>query len=151
MKTEHFNTLTSLFSQQKLGVLSTQQNDQPYASLVAFSFSPDLTQLFFLTGRDTQKFNNLMANTRAAILIHSAGNTPEAFTKAITVTALGKTKPVDIRDKNQENKKLNRFLARHPKLETFANAQDTVMVKMIPDQYILVSQFQNVEVIKMRG
>ena len=40
--------ITALFDSQQLAVLSTQKNDQPYASLVAFAASEDLEQILFL-------------------------------------------------------------------------------------------------------
>ena len=40
-------TITELFSAQKLAVLSSYGNEQPYASLVAFAVTDDLNHIIF--------------------------------------------------------------------------------------------------------
>ena len=51
--------ITTLCSAQKLAVLCTQRDNQPYASLVAFVISNDLKYLYLITPKTTRKFTNL--------------------------------------------------------------------------------------------
>jgi len=51
--------LRKLLRSQLLAVLSTQNQGQPYASLVAFASSDDLKSLYFATSRSTRKYANL--------------------------------------------------------------------------------------------
>ena len=83
------DTLGALLGSQVTGVLATESHHQPYANLVAFSFSDDLRKLFFATPRDTAKYRNLAGNPRLALVIDSRNNNPEDFSRATAVTALG--------------------------------------------------------------
>jgi len=143
-KSKGLNTLTDLFYSQRFAVLSTQKDGQPYASLVAFSFNPELTRLFFLTARKTRKYETLLACDRVAVLVHSAANQAEDFEDAISVTALGRA--VTVEDKTRP---VRDFLDRHPGLADFARDPDTAMVAVIPETYLLVSRFRDVEKIIM--
>ena len=66
--------LKDLCTSQKLAVVSTQSDGQPYASLVAFVASDDLRHIYFVTARTTRKFANLIREPRVAVLINSSAN-----------------------------------------------------------------------------
>lgn len=83
------DALAALLDSQITAVLSTESGHQPYANLVAFSFSDDLRKLFFATPRNTTKYRNLVENPRLALVIDSRNNDPEDFSRATAVTALG--------------------------------------------------------------
>ncbi|MCG8617272.1 MAG: pyridoxamine 5'-phosphate oxidase family protein [Desulfobacterales bacterium] len=138
------NNLKRLFTDQKLAVLSTQKAGQPYANLVAFSFSEDLRYLYFLTPEDTRKYENLAACDRVALLIHSAANREEDFSDAMAVTALGKAETV--KDKSAH---LKNFLARHPRLAEFSEKLTTVMIRIEIESFVTVNRFQNVVELRM--
>jgi nitroimidazol reductase NimA-like FMN-containing flavoprotein (pyridoxamine 5'-phosphate oxidase superfamily) len=53
-------------------VLSTQQQGQPYASLVAFVACDDLRHIYFVTPKTTRKFANLTANPSAAFIVNNS-------------------------------------------------------------------------------
>ena len=48
--------LKELFDKQRIGVLSTQKRNRPYASLVAFVVTEDLKSFIFATPRSTRKY-----------------------------------------------------------------------------------------------
>ena len=77
------NDLIKLLRAQSLAVLSTQQEGQPYASLVAFASNDDLTRLYFATTRSTRKFANIMKDSRVAMLIDNRSNNPADFQQAV--------------------------------------------------------------------
>ena len=81
--------LSVLLSNQRLAVLSTHSNGQPYASLVAFACSDDLRFLYFVTPRTTRKFGNLQNDCRMALLITSSANQETDFHEAMAVTVVG--------------------------------------------------------------
>jgi nitroimidazol reductase NimA-like FMN-containing flavoprotein (pyridoxamine 5'-phosphate oxidase superfamily) len=65
-------TVGKLFSTQKLAVLSSIGNEEPYASLVAFATTDDLKYIVFATTRSTRKYANLSSESKAGMLIHGA-------------------------------------------------------------------------------
>ncbi|WP_319521398.1 pyridoxamine 5'-phosphate oxidase family protein [uncultured Desulfosarcina sp.] len=130
-----------LLRQQPLGVLSTVGDDAPYASLVAFAASNDGRCLYFATPRATRKFENIAANDNVALLVNNSVNLPEEFHRAKAVTAVGIARPLT---DEQLDVARNRYLDKHPYLESFAHSPDCVFLEIRVQRYILVEHFQNV-------
>ena len=134
-------TIESLFKVQKLAVLSTHQNGQPYASLVAFAAGKDLKELFFATARTTRKYFSLIANPKVALLIDSRSNRNADFHEAVAVTALGAAEEVEGKDKEAC---LQFYLTKHSHLEEFARSPTCALIRVRVRSYYLVSRFQRV-------
>lgn len=135
------STLAQLLSNQKLAVLCTHHDGQPYASLVAFASSSDLKELYFMTSRATRKFTYLQANPKVAMLIDNRSNRDEDIDEAIAVTAMGSALEVSRENREQV---LQKYLAKHPHLREFAQSKETAAVQVRVDTYYLVSRFQQV-------
>ncbi|MBI5585022.1 MAG: pyridoxamine 5'-phosphate oxidase family protein [Deltaproteobacteria bacterium] len=140
-ETELRKRLTDLFTSQKLAVLATQREGQPYSSLVAFAATPDLRGLVFATFRSTRKFENLTADPRAALLIDNRSNQTADFREALAVTAVGEV--VEIVD-DLRTDYLNLYLGKHPQLQEFVAAPDCALLQLEVETYIVVEQFQKV-------
>jgi uncharacterized pyridoxamine 5'-phosphate oxidase family protein len=138
--------IRTLFESQSLAVLSTQKNDQPYASLVAFAASDDLEKIFFLTPSTTRKFDNLIHNPKTAILVNNSLNQADDIYTAISVTATGVASVVEKSDKPEF---LNLYLKKHPHLKEFSTAPTTAFICVTVNRYFMVNQFQNVVEIKV--
>ena len=136
-----FDQIRDLFESQTFAVLSTQKNDQPYASLIAFATSPDLEQIIFLTPSTTRKFDNLRVNPKVAILINNSTNRSPDIYEAVSVTATGIASTVEDHKKEQY---LEIFLKRHPHLSEFSKAPTTSLVSIRVNRFFMVNQFQNV-------
>lgn len=130
-----------LFESQKFAVLSTQKSHQPYASLVGFASTADLGQIIFLTPNTTRKYDNLVNNPQAAILINDSMNLPDDICKAVSVTATGTAVTVEGHDKQ---KLLDIYLKKHPNLQDFSNAPTTALVSLNVESYFMVNRFQDV-------
>jgi len=133
--------LNELFSSQKLAVLSTHRDGQPYASLVAFVAAEDLKHIFFVTPKTTRKFANLSADCRVAMLVNSSQNQAADFHQALSVTAVGSAEEITGEDKE---KYIKFYLARHPYLQDFATSPSCALVRITARSYYLVKNFQNV-------
>jgi nitroimidazol reductase NimA-like FMN-containing flavoprotein (pyridoxamine 5'-phosphate oxidase superfamily) len=133
--------LNELFASQSLAVLSTHQDGQPYASLVAFAVSEDLKDIYFVTPRTTRKFSNLSADSRVAMLVNSSQNRAADFHRAISVTVIGSAEEVtgDVKDGC-----LQIYLQRHPYLQDFVKSPTSAIVRVTARSYYLVKNFQNV-------
>jgi hypothetical protein len=114
---EHF--IRELFESQKLAVLGTQNEGQPYANLVAFAPSHDLKCLYFVTARATRKYANIEADARVTVLIDNRSNQDSDFSQAAAVTA-------------------------HPMLEDFVRSPSCALLQIRVETYYLVRRFQNV-------
>ena len=141
IKRETLTQIKTLFDSQKFAVLSTQKDDQPYASLVAFATATGLDQLLFLTPKTTRKYDNLTSNSKVALLINNQKNQSEDIYNAISVTATGTA--VTVEDQQKEDL-LEIFTNQHPRLKTFSTEPSTALVCVRVDTFFVVSEFQNV-------
>ena len=135
------NDLIKLLRAQPLAVLSTQEEGQPYASLVAFVSKDDLTRLYFATLRSTRKFANIMKDSRVAMLIDNRSNNPADFQQATTVTATGRSVEVAL---NKQAGVLELYLAKHPELKSFVNSPTCTLCEVRIGTYFVCTNFQNV-------
>lgn len=133
--------LEELFTTQPLAVLSTQNEGQPYASLVAFATSEDLKELYFATTRATRKYANLSSDPRVAMLVDSRSNEVSDFRWAMAVTATGKAEEVEGQEKD---KVLKTYLAKHPHLDDFVSSPSCALLKIRVQRYYVATRFQNV-------
>ena len=134
-------TLRDLLVSQQLSVLATQQEGQPYTSLVAFAATQDLKELLFATARTTRKFANLARDSRVSLLVDSRSNRDADIHQAMAVTAIGTAEEVRETDRGRY---LEIYLAKHPLLEEFVKAPSCALIRVRLDSYNLVSRFQKV-------
>lgn len=144
---EQRQLLRELFASQKLSVLATHCDGQPYANLMAFAVTKDLKHLLFATTRSTRKFSNLMADSRVAMLLDNRSNTEKDFRDAVTVTATGTVAEVKGRDKKRLQ---GLYLGKHPHLEDFVTSPTCALMKMKVETYYIVTRFQNVMELHMK-
>lgn len=134
--------LKRLFRSQRLAVLATQLQDQPYGSLVAFMATDDLQHILFATSRATRKYAYISGNPRIAMVIDNRSNREIDFREATAVTATGVVTDLDGPDR-QRFQEL--YLAKHPYLMDFVSSPDCALLKVNVETYYVVSQFQKVE------
>ncbi len=133
--------LQDLFASQRLAVLGTCENGQPYASLVAFAVSADLRGLLFVTSRTTRKYRNLKADNRVSMLMDNRSNHIGDFSQGMAVTALGTAEELSSEERAAG---LTLFLAKHPALQEFAASPSSALVRVGVRSYYLVRGFQDV-------
>ena len=135
--------LKDLLKSQMLGVIATEMDGIPHASLVAYYSTDNLKYLIFATSKNTKKFQNLTKNSNVCLLIDNRQNNPSDFNNAITATAVGVAKKIQ---KNIDYFK-DLFIKKHPNLIDFINSSDCALLKIKVDKYQFVSNFQNVKYI----
>ncbi len=131
----------NLLDSQRLGVLATYGEGQPYTSLVAFAATSDLKYLVFATTRATRKYANVSAESRVAMLVDNRSNQDSDFHGAIAVTALGNAEEAK---ESERDRFLRLYLAKHPYLEEFVNSPTCALLKVSVQKYYMASRFQNV-------
>lgn len=137
--------IQQLFEHQRFAVIATQNNQQPYTHLVAFTSTSDLRVIVFATKRDTQKYHNINENEHIAVLIDNRENTPADLSDAVTVTALGTAK--EVKDRNEEYKKL--LLKKHPDLSLFLKDPLCTLIEVHVKSYQIVQKFEHVQILKI--
>jgi heme iron utilization protein len=147
---EHtLRALKELLVSQRFAVLSTRSGAGPYASLVAFWATEDLTQIVFATMRKTRKFGNLLVSPQVALLFDSRSNRDADVQEAVAVTATGTA--AELTDEDARSVFSRPFLAKHPQLAPFVAAPGCALVSVAVEKYYLVSHFQSVVEVPMGG
>lgn len=139
--------IRELFEKQKLAVLSTQREGQPYTTLVAFAASPDLEHLYFATTRATRKYANLSADSRVAMLMDNRSNEVADFRWAMAVTAVGRAEEVGDQERDGI---LDIYLAKHPHLHEFVKSPTCALLRVQVRTYYVVNRFQEVREIHLK-
>ena len=133
--------LLTFLSRERLGVLSTCGGRQPYASLVAFAATDNLSHLVFVTPRPTRKYANLTANARVALLVDNRSNRTSDFRRAMAATAVGWVREVR---RASNNRLIRIYLDKHPHLEDFVRSPTCAVLDLRVESYYVVERFQHV-------
>lgn len=157
MKTDDIPTITKKGSvsvserliafdkREHFAVLATDDNGQPYTSLVSYALEPGLNRIIFPTPRNTQKYKNIMQSKNVALLIDNRtkkGKTTIMGTEAITVVGIARP----LRRGKKWDQMAAIFLKKHPGLEGFIRAETTALIIVEATRCIHVGQFQTVSV-----
>lgn len=140
------HVLSNLFSNQKLAVLATQNNGQPYTNLVSFAATVDLQHLLFATTRSTRKYANIRKESRASILVDNRSNEVADIHRAVAVTAIGVVTEITA-PKLSGFKEI--YLHKHPHLTEFVGSPSCAFLSLQVSTYYLVQKFQQVTEIHM--
>ena len=133
--------LKAFFHKQSLGVLSTQKRNRPYASLVAFAVTDDLKSFVFATPRTTRKYANIMASSRAALLIDNRSNRASDFRKAMAVTAVGTVRELR---KSGRSRLIRLYTDKHSHLKDFIKSPTCAVMCIEAKTLHIVDRFQHV-------
>ena len=133
--------LRELMATQRLAVLATQSEEQPYCSLVAFVVSSDLKHLFFATARHTRKYANLADHSRVALLVDNRSGEDTDFHEAMAATAVGEAEEVQ-EDAFVSARAL--YLAKQPHLVDFVDSPTCALLCVKVQTYYVVTRFQQV-------
>lgn len=131
--------LQALLSSQSLAVLSSDEEGQPYSSLVGFASTGDLKHILFATLRQTRKYRNIKSNPRVSLLVDSRSNSEDDFYSAMAVTILG-----TVRECDEDQGMQQLFLSRHPGLSSFVHSPGCALLCVEVTRYYLVQRFQEV-------
>lgn len=145
---EQRKRLDDLLNTQKLGVLATQSDGQPYGSLVFFAATPDGREILFATYRATRKYANLVSNPRVAMLVDSRSNRDTDVHQAMAVTATG-----TVEEPNPSERDACRriYLGKLPHLGDFVGNDACALLRLKVRTYYLVNRFQEVTEIHPEG
>ena len=130
------------FNDLRFAVLATSDEGRPYASLIAFAFTPDRQTIIFATPKTTRKYRNIRGQQSVSILIDNRSQTPEDLSRAEAVTLIGRARLVRAGARKAEYRKV--FTGKHPQLAGFINEPRTALMAVVIEQAVHVTRFQDV-------
>lgn len=139
--------LKALLENQRLAVLATHREGQPYGSLVSFASTQDVKHILFATTRATRKYANLSADPRVALVIDNRSNQESDIHEAVAVTATGRAEEMLGTEKERL---LKTYLEKHPYLRDFVDSPTCALVRVQVETYYMVSRFQEVTELHVR-
>ncbi|MCF8380219.1 MAG: pyridoxamine 5'-phosphate oxidase family protein [Bacteroidales bacterium] len=119
----------------ELGVLATEGDGQPHASLITVTPMDDCLHLIFATYRSTRKYKNLINNGKVSILFENRSIKSLSQPYITVVTAFGYAKEVDI---SASDLVRNAHVFRHPELESFLLEPDCAIFVVKVNAYQMV-------------
>ena len=136
--------LRTLNKKQRHAVLATDDNGQPYTSLVAFALTPDLEGALFATPKKTRKYRNILKNKKVSFMIDTRSNSTKGYMQSEALTILAAAAP--IRRGKQWDEMAAGFIKKHPQLEKFIRAESTALVLAAFTKVLHTGGFQSVTV-----
>jgi len=140
--------LSALLASQQFAVLATQDQGQPYVSLMAFAHTEDLRSLVFATDRATRKFTNLLSNNRVAVMIDNRSNRGSDTETATAATVLGQAHELSGEERERH---LAAYVRKYPHLSAFARSEKCALIRIAVESYYVVSRFQDVRELHFKG
>ncbi len=123
-------------------ILSTQGDNQPYASIVAFAMTEDFRTAVFATPMATRKYRLLTACDRVALLIDNRCKYPEDMMRIEAVTATGRAMQVERGEGFDTWAHI--LVGRHPLLEGFIASPSVALFRVEIVRFFHVERFQEV-------
>jgi hypothetical protein len=134
--------IRTMVEAERFAVLSTQGEGQPYASLIAFAMSADLSTAVFATPITTRKYHLLVECDRVALLVDSRSQGEKDMMQIEAFTATGRAKQLQAGPDWDCWAEL--LIAKHPQLASFVHSPTSGLFRIDIIRYFHVGRFQEV-------
>jgi nitroimidazol reductase NimA-like FMN-containing flavoprotein (pyridoxamine 5'-phosphate oxidase superfamily) len=116
--------MKALAKERNMCVLATIASAKPYCSLMAYVADESCEEIYMVTHRKTQKYQNLLENPAVSLLIDTREKTSRTQIQALTIegTYCG------IENETKKKKVRNSLLKNHPHLKEFIEHPDAELI-----------------------
>jgi nitroimidazol reductase NimA-like FMN-containing flavoprotein (pyridoxamine 5'-phosphate oxidase superfamily) len=129
--------MKGLIREKDICVLSTVSGNKPHCSLMAYTTDSECRKFYMVTSRETRKYRNLTDNPNVSLLIDTREeNRGPHRNQASALTVSGQIE--EIRDLKKQREISHLLLERHPHLEELFNRDDTAILCVKPDSFLLL-------------
>ena len=116
-------------------VLATIVDAKPYCSLMAYVTNRACTEIYMVTHRQSQKFQNLIANPAVSLMIDTRDTSPRSAARAMTVEGAFQK----IKDPAKEKKVRRKLLSAHPHLNEFMDHPQAEVFQVTIKSFLLLN------------
>jgi general stress protein 26 len=127
--------MQALAKERNMCVLATIASAKPYCSLMAYVADESCEEIYMVTHRKTQKYQNLLENPAVSLLIDTREKTPRTRTQALTVEGIFHK----IDNQTKKNKIRNTLLENHPHLKGFIDHPDAEIICIKIKAFLLLN------------
>ncbi|MFW9768209.1 MAG: pyridoxamine 5'-phosphate oxidase family protein [Candidatus Thorarchaeota archaeon] len=133
--------IDKVLDSQKIAVLGTSKDGEPYSCLVGFAMTEDLSELVFATMRQRLKYKQMQANPRVTLMIDDRDVQNSDFNDTTSLTIVGSAEDVMGKDRSKYATKL---LEQHPVLTEFVQSPGCAVIRVAVDKIYVVSEFESI-------
>ena len=126
--------MKALAREKNICVLATITGSKPYCSLMAYVTNEECTEVYMVTQRHTQKYQNLIANPAVSLLIDTRDTSPRSAARAMTVEGIFQK----IKDPAKEKKVRRELLSAHPHLNEFMRLPEAEVIQIKIKSFLLL-------------
>jgi nitroimidazol reductase NimA-like FMN-containing flavoprotein (pyridoxamine 5'-phosphate oxidase superfamily) len=123
---EMLEEMKALVREKNTCVLATISGSKPYCSLMAYVTNKPCTEIYMVTRRQTQKYQNLMANPAVSLMIDSRDTSPRSAARAMTIDGVFQS----IDDPGQQAEIRQKLVSVHPHLTEFMEYPDSELIRI---------------------
>jgi nitroimidazol reductase NimA-like FMN-containing flavoprotein (pyridoxamine 5'-phosphate oxidase superfamily) len=127
--------IKALAKEKKMCVLATVDGEKPYCSLMAYVADELCEEIYMVTHRKTQKYQNLLENPAVSLLIDTREKTTRAEAQALTIE--GAFQKIEDQKKRQRVKET--MLANHPGLKEFMDHPEAEIICIKVNAFLLLN------------
>ena len=127
--------MKTLAREKNICVLATIAGSKPYCSLMAYVTNEACTEIYMVTHRQTQKYQNLAANPAVSLLIDTRDTSPRSAARAMTVEGIFQK----IEDPAKEKKVRRKLLSAHPHLNEFMGHPEAEVFQIKIKSFLLLN------------
>ena len=127
--------INKFISNKQICVLATVEGDRPYCSLMNYVADESGIEFYMVTLRNTRKFQNLLANPKASMLIDSRDSAEFSSARALTIE--GVYEPMSDQQKIKWAK--SKLVAENPTLKGFCNLPDIEVLCIRARSFLLLN------------
>ena len=115
-------------------VLATIVDRKPYCSLMAYVTNAECTEIYMVTHKNTQKFQNLAANPAVSLMIDNRDTSPRTSARALTVEGVFRK----ITDPVKEKEVRQKLLSAHSHLAEFMDQPEAEVFQIDIRSFLLL-------------
>jgi nitroimidazol reductase NimA-like FMN-containing flavoprotein (pyridoxamine 5'-phosphate oxidase superfamily) len=127
--------IKALAKEKSMCVLATVDGQKPYCSLMAYVADETCKEIYMVTHRKTQKYQNLLENPSVSLLIDTRETTPRAKAQALTIEGAFQR----IEDHNKRRRVKKTMLTIHPGLKDFIDHPDAEIICIKVNAFLLLN------------
>ena len=127
--------MKALAREKNICVLATITGSKPYCSLMAYVTNKACTEIYMVTHRQTQKYQNLIANPAVSLLIDTRDASPRSAARAMTIEGVYQK----ITDPTKEEAVRQKLLSTHPHLNEFMGHPEAEVLQIKIRSFLLLN------------
>jgi len=137
--------MKAIVRQQRICVLATVFGSKPYCSLMAYVTDDHSENIYMVSLKNTQKYDNLLKNPSVSIMIDTRDKQPRTQTQALTVEGSF----CKIANENKIKEIRLKLIEAHPHLQEFMDHPDAEILCIKVHSFLLLNDLTDAHFVEL--